>query len=82
MAVRLIEMYRILKDTGSIYFHCDSTMSHYIKIMMDIIFGEENFRNEIVWRIGWVSGYKTAKLGFIRNHDIIYYYVKNKDFYF
>ena len=49
MAIRLIEMYRILKDTGSFYFHCDPTMSHYIKLLMDIIFGEKNFRNEIVW---------------------------------
>ena len=49
MAIRLIEMRRILKDTGSIYLHCDPTMSHYIKILMDIIFGEKNFRNEIIW---------------------------------
>ena len=77
MAVRLIEMHRILKETGSIYLHCDHTMSHFLKLLLDCIFGGENFRNQIVWRIGWVSGYKTKKLGFIRNHDIIYYYVKN-----
>ena len=49
MAIRLLEMHRILKDTGSLYFHCDPTMSHYIKLLMDIIFGEKNFRNEIIW---------------------------------
>ena len=49
MAIRLIEMKRVLKGTGSIYLHCDPTMSHYIKLLMDIIFGEKNFRNELVW---------------------------------
>ena len=75
MAIRLIECQRILKDTGSIYTHCDPTMSHYLKIVMDCIFDESNFRNEIVWRIGWVSGFKTKKRGWIRNHDVILYYV-------
>ena len=50
MAVRLVEMRRVLKDTGSIYLHCDQTAGHYIKIVMDAVFGVENFRNEIVWR--------------------------------
>ena len=76
MAVRLLEMKRLLKNTGSIYLHCDPTMSHYLKLVMDAIFGRDNFRNEIIWRIGWVSGYKTQKLGWIRNHDTILYYVK------
>ena len=49
MAVRLLEMHRILKDTGSIYLHCDPTMSHYLKLVMDSIFGRKNFRNEIIW---------------------------------
>ena len=78
MANRLLEMHRLLKPTGSIYIHCDTTSSHYIKILMDIVFGIDNFRNEIVWRIGWVSGFKTQRKGFIRNHDIILYYVKSK----
>ena len=77
MAIRLIECHRILKETGSIYLHCDPTMSHYLKILMDCVFGEKNFRNEIVWRIGWVSGFKTQKKGWIRNHDTILYYVKS-----
>lgn len=82
MGVRLIETYRILKDTGSIYLHCDPTSSHYLKLLMDSIFGHGSIRNEIIWRIGWVSGYKTRKIGFIRNHDVILYYVKSKTFTF
>ena len=79
MAIRLIEMRRILKDTGSVYFHCDPTMSHYVKIMMDTIFGEDNFRNEIVWR------YETGgipKKDFSRKHDIILRYTKTKEYLF
>ena len=79
MAIRLIEMRRILKDTGSVYFHCDPTMSHYVKIMMDTIFGEDNFRNEIVWR------YETGGIpekDFSRKHDIILRYTKTKEYLF
>ncbi|MDR2426671.1 MAG: HNH endonuclease [Endomicrobium sp.] len=82
MAQRIIEMYRILKDTGSMYLHCDPTASHYLKALLDEIFGKGNFRNEIVWRIGWVSGYKTQAGKFIRNHDIILYYTKSDNFVF
>lgn len=49
MAVRLIEMHRILKPTGSIYLHCDPNASHYLKLLPDSIFGKNNFRNEIIW---------------------------------
>ena len=49
MAVRLLEMRRVLKDTGSIYLHCDPTASHYLKQLMDAVFGQGNFRNEVVW---------------------------------
>ena len=76
MAVRMLEMHRILKNTGSIYLHCDPTMSHSLKLMMDAIFGRGNFRNEIVWRIGWISGYKTKKIGWIRNHETLLYYLR------
>ena len=79
MAVRMLEMHRVLKPTGSIYLHCDSTASHYLKALMDAIFGRKNFRNEIIWRIGWVSGFKTQKRGWIRNHDTILYYLKSPD---
>lgn len=78
MAIRLIECQRILKKTGSIYLHCDPTMSHYLKTTMDCIFGEDQFRNEIVWRIGWVSGFKTQRRGWIRNHDTLLYYAYPK----
>ena len=79
MAVRMIEIHRVLKPTGSLYLHCDPTASHYLKTVLDAIFGSENFRNEIVWRIGWVSGYKTQKRGWILNHDIILYYLKSEE---
>ena len=79
MAVRLLAMRRVLANTGSIYLHCDPTASHYLKLLMDAIFGQRHFRNEIIWRIGWVSGYKTQKRGWIRNHDVILYYVKTSE---
>ena len=79
MAIRLIEMRRILEDTGSIYFHCDPTMSHYVKIMMDTIFGEDNFRNEIVWYYH-TSG--NVKKHFVKNSDVIFFYSKNEKLYF
>ena len=75
LGVRVLEMHRILRDDGSIYLHIDSTAHAYVKALMDAIFGAKNFRNEIVWRIGWVSGYKTQKRGWIRNHDTLLYYV-------
>ena len=68
----------LLAESGSIYVHCDPTTGHYIKSIMDSVFGYSNFRNEIVWRIGWVSGYKTQKEGWIRNHDLILYYTQTE----
>ena len=50
MAARLVELHRVLKPTGSLYLHCDPTASHYLKIVLDTIFGAENFRNEIIWK--------------------------------
>ena len=50
MSIRILEMHRILKSTGSIYLHCDSTMSHYLKMVMDAVFGRINFKNEIIWK--------------------------------
>ncbi len=79
MAVRLLEIYRILKPTGSIYLHCDNTMSHYLKILMDIIFGKANFRNEIVW--SYKHGGR-GKSNFAKKHDIIFWYSKTKDYTF
>ena len=80
MAIRLIEMHRILKDTGSIYLHCDQTMSHYLKILMDLIFGEKNFRNEIVWCYKW--GGTNTKKNFKPKHDLIFRYSKTNEFIF
>jgi site-specific DNA-methyltransferase (adenine-specific) len=77
MGERLLELHRVLKPTGSIYLHCDPAASHYLKILMDSIFGARNFRREIVWRSGWVSGFKTAAKNWVRNHDILLYYVKD-----
>ncbi|MDZ7906276.1 MAG: DNA methyltransferase [Cypionkella sp.] len=50
MAVRLVELHRVLKPTGSLYLHCDPTASHYLKILLDAVFGAKNFQNEIIWR--------------------------------
>ena len=50
MAQRMVELHRVLKDTGSIYLHCDPTASHYLKLLMDGVFGSPNFRNEITWK--------------------------------
>ena len=75
MSVRLLEMKKALKRTGSIYLHCDPTMSHYLKLIMDIIFGKKCFRNEIVW--GY-TGPGTEKMRqFNRKHDIIFWYSKS-----
>lgn len=79
---RLLEMHRVLKDTGSIYLQCDSNLVHYLKVEMDKVFGIENFRRDIIWRIGWVSGYKTQTKNWIRNHDNILYYTKSNKFTF
>ena len=80
MAIRLIEMRRVLKDTGSIYFHCDPTMSHYVKIMMDTIFGEDNFRNEIVWCYHGPGSPKMRQ--FNRKSDNILWYSKGETWTF
>ncbi len=71
MAVRLLEMKRILKPTGSIYLHCDPTMSHYLKLVMDAVFGKGNFRNEITWQ-RYGSHNDASRFG--RVTDIILFY--------
>ena len=72
MSSRLIEMRRLLKETGSIYLHCDPTASHYLKMIMDAIFGHKNFRNEIIW--GYPASPSAAKKDFPRKHDTILRY--------
>lgn len=79
MKNRLEVARELLSEDGSIYVQLDYNQVHYAKVLMDEIFGEENFQREIIWRIGWVSGYKTAVNNYIRNHDTILYYSKNPD---
>ncbi len=74
MARRLIELKRILKATGTIYLHCDTTASHYLKMLMDSIFGPQCFRNEIAWRRSHPKGHAFTR--FARNHDVILVYSK------
>lgn len=80
MSVRLLEMRRILKPTGSIYLHCDPTASHYIKVIMDGIFGHQNFRNEITWKR--TSSHNDAKRKYGDVADIILFYSKTNDYPF
>ena len=79
MAVRLLEMWRILRNDGSIYLHCDPTASHYLKELMDSIFGRENFRNEIIWC--YALGGSSKKM-WSKKHDNILFYSKTEDYYF
>ena len=79
MSIRLIELHRILKDTGSLYLHCDNTMSHYLKGVLDKIFDYKNFRNEIVW---CYRGAGYPKKDFGKRHDIIYRYSNSNDYIF
>jgi DNA modification methylase len=79
MAVRLIELHRVLKPTGSLYLHCDPTASHYLKLLLDGVFGAANFRNEITWkRAHTVKGnFGQGAAFFGRNTDSIFFYVKS-----
>ena len=80
MAVRLMEMRRLLKPTGSIYLHCDPTASHYLKLLMDAIFGAGNFRNEIVWKRADSKGDTgQGARHFGRVNDTILFYARSKD---
>ncbi|GBC94272.1 hypothetical protein HRbin16_00053 [bacterium HR16] len=74
MAPRLVELHRVLKPTGSLYLHCDPTASHYLKVMLDVIFGARNFKNEIVWKR--TSAHSGAKRwGPV--HDTVLFYTKS-----
>ena len=78
MSVRVLEMKRLLKDTGCMYLHCDPKASHYLKAMMDAIFGPKNFRNEIVWQYDGPQG--PSKGDFATKHDIILRYTKTAQY--
>lgn len=83
MAPRLQELHRVLKKTGSIYLHCDPTASHYLKLIMDAVFGGENYLNEITWkRTTAHSDAKQGRKGFGNINDILLYYCKSEDFKF
>jgi site-specific DNA-methyltransferase (adenine-specific) len=71
-------MHKLLKYSGSFYLHCDPTMSHYLKILCDLIFGEKNFKNEIIWQRTNAKGLAFTR--FAQNHDTIFYYGKSKEF--
>ena len=80
MANRLIELQRVLKTTGSIYLHCDPTASHYLKVLLDAIFGRTHFQNEICWtRTVPKSDYKQGATNWPRVHDVLLFYTKSVD---
>ena len=77
MAARLVELHRVLKPTGSLYLHCDPTASHYLKIVMDTIFGPENHRNEIVWQRTTTKSLMSRRLP--NNHDVLLVYQRTEE---
>ena len=80
MAPRLIELHRVLKSTGSLYLHCDPNASHYLKILLDGVFGSVRFKNEIIWkRTVPKSDFRQGATNWPRVHDTLLYYVKNED---
>ncbi|RGP35674.1 site-specific DNA-methyltransferase [Pseudotabrizicola alkalilacus] len=79
MAVRLLELHRVLKPTGSLYLHCDPTASHYLKILLDAVFGAKSYTNEIIWKRYGSHG--NSKV-FGRVHDVIFFYTKSDRFLF
>ncbi len=76
MGVRLIEMRRVLKDTGTIYLHCDATASHYLKALMDAVFGYRNLIQEIIWAYGSASGGRAAGSKPVKSHETLLCYAK------
>lgn len=77
MTARLVELRRVLRPSGSLYLHCDPTASHYLKVMLDAVFGIENFRNEIVWKRTAAKGSPMGRLP--ANHDVILRYARSPD---
>ncbi len=83
MTARLIELHRVLKPSGSLYLHCDPTASHYLKLVLDQIFGPTNYVNEIVWKRTTAHGdIKQGARHFGRIHDVIFRYSKGKKYIF
>lgn len=79
LRLRFLEMRRILKNDGSIFIHIDKTASHYVKVLLDSIFGEDNFRSEIIWSY---KRWSNSKKGLLNNHQVILFYSKTDDFKF
>ena len=77
LAVRLMEVHRLLRGSGSVYVHCDPTASHYLKMLLDGIFGSGGFRNEIIWQR--MSGTKSQARRYFSQHDVLLYYVKSSN---
>ncbi|MFQ6008549.1 MAG: DNA methyltransferase, partial [Candidatus Zixiibacteriota bacterium] len=76
MAIRLFELHRVLKPTGSLYLHCDPTASHYLKILLDQVFGIKSFKNEIIWKRSQPKGHAYTR--FPSSHDVLFFYSKGK----
>lgn len=79
MYERIRLMHDLLAHDGSMYVHVDARVGSHVRLLMDEVFGPDSFQREIVWRIGWISGYKSAANNWIRNHDTILYYVKDPE---
>lgn len=79
LRVRLIEMKRVLKNTGNIFLHCDASSSHYLRVLLDEIFGENNFRSEIIWSY---KRWSNSKKGLLPNHQTIFFYSKTSRYKF
>jgi site-specific DNA-methyltransferase (adenine-specific) len=77
MAIRLVELHRVLKATGSIYLHCDPTASHYLKLLLDAVFGPQNFQNEVVWKR---TSARSDSHRWNHIHDIIFFYSRSCEF--
>lgn len=74
MSLRLVELHRVLKPTGSLYLHCDPTASQYLKLLLDAVFAPKNFRNEVIW---WYRKWSKSRHHFLRNHDVLLFYGKS-----
>ncbi len=78
MGIRLVELHRVLKPTGSIYLHCDPTASHYIKLLIDAVFGPDSFRNEVIWQRTSAHANVQQKFGAV--HDVIFFFSRSEEF--
>ncbi|MCU0510120.1 MAG: site-specific DNA-methyltransferase, partial [Anaerolineae bacterium] len=78
MAARLVELHRVLKPTGSLYLHCDPTASHYLKVVLDTIFGAGNYRNEITWKRTFAHG--NVGRNYASISDTIFWYTKSSEY--